>query len=413
MSDAREAVEQVARTSRARLLGHLAAGVRDLTAAEDALAEAFVAALRTWPERGVPERPEAWLLTAARRTLIDAARRRDVAARALPDLARLAPGDDAVPDELSTIPDTRLGLLFTCAHPAIAEGVRAPLMLQVVLGLDAARIAAAFLVSPTSMGQRLVRAKTKIGRAGIPFAVPGPEELPGRLASVLDAVYAAYGTGWDDPAGRDVRRRGLTAEALRLARLVVELLPDEPEARGLLALLLHSSARDAARRTPEGAFVPLDRQDVRRWAPGLMAEAERHLAAAAARRHPGPYQFQAAIQSVHNRRAVTGTTDWASVALLYDGLVAHEPAVGAQVARAAAHLHAGRPAAALAIVDALDPALVAAYQPYWVVRAHCLHRTGGDAGRAARVALGLTEDPALRTHLSSTFDGWGAGATSR
>ncbi len=411
MSDALEAVEQVARTSRARLLGYLAAGTRDLTTAEDALAEAFVAALRTWPENGVPERPEAWLLTAARRTLIDAARRRDVATRALPDLARLAPDSDDEPDEPSTIPDTRLGLLFTCAHPAIAESVRAPLMLQVVLGLDAARIAAAFLVSPASMGQRLVRAKAKIGQAGIPFAVPGPAQLPDRLGSVLDAVYAAYGTGWDDPAGRDVRRRGLTAEAVRLARLVVELLPDEPEARGLLAVLLHSSARDAARRAPDGTFVPLDRQDVARWDPHLMAEAERHLAAAAARRRPGPYQFQAAIQSVHNRRALTGTTDWASVALLYDGLVTLTPSVGAHVARASAHLHAGAPGAALAMLDALDPALVATYQPFWVVRAHARHAAGADPAHAARVALGLTEDPALRAHLAATFAGWGGAGS--
>jgi RNA polymerase sigma-70 factor (ECF subfamily) len=405
------ALERVARESRARLLAHLAASFRDLAGAEDALAEAFVAALRVWPERGVPDSPEAWLLTAARRTLVDAGRRRDVAARALPDLARLEDEEPAVARDPSGIPDTRLELLFTCAHPAIDPGVRAPLMLQAVLGLDAARIAAAFLVSPASMGQRLVRAKTRIRRAGIPFAVPAPAELPARLESVLDAVHVAYGTGWDDPAGRDVRRRGLTAEALRLARLVVELLPEQPEARGLLAALLHGEARAAARRTPEGAFVPLGEQDVRRWDPVLMAEAERHLAVAAREvaagtGPPGPYQLQAAIQSVHNRRALTGGTDWAALVALYDRLVALTPSVGAHVARASAHLHGGDPVAALAVLDALDAGLVGGYQPYWVVRAHCLHRTGAAAGHAAQVALGLTEDPALRAHLTAEFAGW-------
>jgi RNA polymerase sigma-70 factor (ECF subfamily) len=393
-ADPGQAVEEVARRSWGRLLAHLAAGTRDLAAAEDALAEAFLAAVRGWPEGGVPDRPEAWLLTAARRTLIDAARRRDVASRALPSLARLAGGESAVP---STIPDKRLELLFTCAHPAIAVGVRSPLMLQTVLGLDAARIAAAFLVSPTAMGQRLVRAKAKIKRAGIPFAVPGPDQLPERLEFVLDAIYAAYGTGWDE-------RSGLVTEALRLARLVTGLLPEEPEAHGLLAALLHGAARERARRADDGAFVPLDEQDVRRWSPVLMAEAERHLLRATA---PGPYQLQGAIQSVHNRRAVTGTTDWAAIAALYDGLVAYTPSIGAQVARAAAHMQNGDPVAALAMLDALD---APTYQPYWVVRAHCLHRSGADPAGATRIALGLTEDPALRAYLVTTFTRWSEGA---
>lgn len=404
-ADARRAVEEAARTSWGRLLAHLAAGSRDLAAAEDALAEAFTSAVATWGRDGVPRRPEAWLLTAARRTLIDAARRRDVATRALPSLARLAERetDASVP---STIPDKRLELLFTCAHPAIDAGVRSPLMLQAVLGLDAARIASAFLVSPAAMGRRLVRAKTKIKAAGIPFAVPGPEQLPGRLESVLDAIYAAYGTGWDDPTGA----RGLTAEALRLAGLAAALLPDEPEAHGLAAALLHGEAREGARRDADGRFVPLDEQDVTRWSPQRMAAAERHLSAAAAHRSPGPYQLQAAIQSVHNRRAVTGGTDWASIAVLYDGLVTHTPSIGAQVARAAAHMQAGDPATALRMLDALGSTPVAAYQPFWVVRAHCLHRTGADPTPAARVALGLTEDPAVRRHLAATFRRWSEGA---
>jgi RNA polymerase sigma-70 factor (ECF subfamily) len=394
MSDVRRAVDDVARRSYGRLIATLAAGTRDLAAAEDALGEAFLAALRSWPEAGVPDRPEAWLVTAARRTLIDAARRRDVAARALPSLARLADGEPEPEPPASAIPDKRLELLFTCAHPAIAVGVRSPLMLQAVLGLDAARIASAFLVSPASMGQRLVRAKAKIKQAGIPFAVPGPEQLPERLEFVLDAIYAAYGTGWDE-------RSGLVDEALRLARLVTELLPGEPEAHGLLTAVAHSAARERARRADDGTFVPLDEQDVRRWSPVLMAEAERHLNRATA---PGPYQLQGAIQSVHNRRAVTGATDWAAIAALYDALVTYTPSVGAHVARAAAHMQNGAPAAALAMLDALD---APTYQPYWVVRAHCLHRTGADPAGATRIALGLTEDPAVRRHLAEAFGRWG------
>lgn len=400
----RAALEEVARTSYGRLLAHLAAGSRDLAAAEDALGDAVVAALRTWPTTGPPRRPEAWLLTTARRTLIDGARRRDVATRARPSLTRLTPPTDtaeapAASADEAPIPDTRLELLFTCAHPAIGIGVRAPLMLQTVLGIDAARIASAFLVSPASMGQRLVRAKAKIKEAGIPFAVPGRRELPERLEFVLDAVYAAYGTGWDDVSNG----RGLSSEALRLARLVADLLPDEPEARGLAAALLHGEARSAARRGPRGEFVPLDQQDVRLWDPHLMAAAEHHIAAAAAHRRSGPYQLHAAIQSVHNRRAVTGSTDWAAIAALYDRLVTFTSSVGAHVARAAAHMQAGSPTRALAVLDELDPRPTAGYQPYWVVRAHCLLRAGADPTHAVRLALGLTEDPALRAHLATTF----------
>lgn len=411
--DARAAVGEVARQSYGRLVAHLASGSRDLAGAEDALSEAFLAALRTWPDTGVPQHPEAWLLTVARRSVIDVARRRDVARRALPALARLdstvttpepveLPGEGPAP---AVIPDQRLELMFICAHPAIAVGVRCPLMLQTVLGLDAARIASSFLVSPTSMSQRLVRAKAKIKEAAIPFVVPAADQLPERLEFVLDAIYAAYTTGWDDPYGTDPRRRGFTRESIRLARLVVEMLPDEPEARGLLATLLHGHAREGARRDAEGGFVPLDQQDVRRWSAHLMAEAETHLAAAGRQFRPGPYQAQAAIQSIHNRRAVTGETDWSLIAAFYEDLIAYTPSVGARVAYAAALLQTGGVAAATAMLESLDPTLTAGYQPYWVVWAHCQRRNGApaDAAHAAQVALGLTEDPAQRAHLQRTL----------
>ena len=425
---AHQAVEDIARGSYGRLVAYLASVSGDLAAAEDALSDAFLAALRSWPERGVPDRPDSWLVTAARRNLIDFARRRAVAGRSLGEIARLLEQEEvsniverdtvgAGRDHDSSgdvIPDKRLELLFACTHPAIDPTMQAPLMLQSVLGLDAVRIGAAFLVAPATMGQRLVRAKAKIKAAVVPFTVPGAGQLPARVCSVLDAVYAAYGTGWDDrdsdvPAGGG--GVGLVREALRLAGLLTELLPDDAEVHGLRALLLHSDARTAARRTTKGAFVPLDQQDVRLWSHTEMDQAERHLAIALDLHRNaaplGPYQLQAAIQSVHNRRAVTGRTDWAAIAALYDGLVALTPTVGAHVARAKAYSHTMGADAALTLLDELPAGLVVRYQPYWVVRAYCSLRGGDPAGaaRAAELAVSLTEDGVVRSYLIQEYLG--------
>jgi RNA polymerase sigma-70 factor (ECF subfamily) len=392
------AVEEVARSSYGRLVAYLASRTGDIAGAEDALADAFVAALRTWPTKGVPARPDSWLLTAARRTLIDAARRRDTARRAVPEVARVL-AERADPAAGSDIPDVRLQLMFACTHPAIGVGVRSPLMLQAVLGLDAARIAAVFLVAPTTMGQRLVRAKAKIATAGVPFAIPPARELPARVGAVLDAVYAAYTAGWDGDGEGD--GGDLTDEAVRLARLLVTLLPDDPEVRGLLALLLHSHARRPARRDGTGAYVALQDQDTTLWSRPLVAEAEEQLARAAAVRSPGPYQLMAAVQSVHNRRAVTGTTDHRAVAQLYEGLVRLTPTVGAHVARAAAWLAAGDHTRALAVLDALPGSRTTGYQPYWATRAAVLDALGDrGAGVARERAIALAVDPAVRAHLS-------------
>lgn len=394
------AVEEVMATSYGRLVAYLGHTSGDIAAAEDALGEALTAALATWPDSGVPRRPESWLLTVARRQLIGAARRRDTAARAEPSV-RLVQAELAEPRAPTTIPDRRLALLYVCAHPAIDPSVRAPLMLQTVLGLDAARIASSFLVSPATMGQRLSRAKAKIRDAGIRFEVPERAELPGRTRNVLDAIYAAYGTGWEDPEGTDPKRRGLSAEAERLGRLVVELDPDDAEARGLLALMLHIDARSAARRDLHGRFVPLDEQDVALWSRDLMLEAEGHLGAAVAQGQLGPYQLHAAIQSVHNRRALTGATDWSAIATLYDGLAAHSPSTGVEVARAAAHGQAHGARTGLDLLDAIAADRVADYQPYWSTRAHLLRQVGRDdeAREAAQRAVGLTTDPVVRDHL--------------
>lgn len=404
--DAAAVVEAVVRDSYGRLVAFLATVTHDIAEAEDALSEALAAALRTWPERGIPDRPDSWLVSVARRNIIALARHRDVAERALPMLDRLAApsGEDSMSDD-ATIPDRRLQLLFACAHPAVDPTMRSPLMLQAVLGLDAVRIAQAFLVQPSTMGQRLVRAKTKIKDAGIPFAIPAANELADRLGAVLDAVYAAYGSGWSDPGGSDEKRAGLAAEAIRLGRLLTSLLPEQPETHGLLALMLHSHARSAARRNAAGEFVALEQQDVSRWSRELIAEAERHLSTALGLQHVGRYQLQAAVQSVHNLRAATGRTDWAAIAGLYDGLVRFDPSVGVQVARAAAHAEAAGAGQGLRLLEALPEDRVAGYQPFHAVRASCLRRVGreDEALAAARRAIELSDDAEVRRYLHRVY----------
>jgi RNA polymerase sigma-70 factor (ECF subfamily) len=397
---AEQAAERAARASYGRLLAFLSARSGDVAAAEDALADAFAAALKTWPAVGVPDNPEAWLLTAARRRMIDAARRAATRRGGEPALALLAEAAGAQADA-GALPDERLKLLFVCAHPAIDPAVRTPIMLQTVLGLDAARIASAFLVSPAAMSQRLVRAKAKIRAARVPFDPPEPAEARARLGDVLEAVYAVYGAGWEDAVGADPLRRDLAEEAIWLARLLVELAPEDPEAGGLLALLLHCEARRAARRTAEGAYVPLTEQDAALWDKGMIAEAEHVLVRALARGALGRFQLEAAIQSAHAARAAAGVPDWPAIALLYDRLVGVAPTLGALVGRAAALGEARGPAAGLAALDEIPEDRAATYQPYWAARAHLSAEAGrrGDAVAAYTRAIGLAEDPAARDLL--------------
>jgi RNA polymerase sigma-70 factor (ECF subfamily) len=274
-------------------------------------------------------------------------------------------------------------------------------MLQTVLGLDAARIAGAFLVSPKTMGQRLVRAKTKIRDGGIQFEVPQGGELPQRLDAVLEAIYAAFGIGWDDMAGVDQPGRDLAEEAIWLARVLLQLLPDKAEVRGLLALMLHSEARRGARRTPDGRYVPLSNQDTKQWSLPLMDEAERHLAEAFRQGHSGRFQLEAAIQSVHAERARTGRIDWAAIAVFYEHLIRISPTLGTRTGYAAAIAELTGPEAGLAVLDGIDPDDISAYQPYWAVRAHLLRRLGksSEAVGAFDRAIGLAEDPAVRDFL--------------
>ncbi len=395
------AMESVVRESYGRLVAYLAARSGDVAGAEDALSEAFVAALQHWPVDGVPQKPEAWLLHAARNRLIDAARRREVREESAEMLGQFAEEAQSVAAAPEPFPDERLKLLFVCAHPAIDPAARTPLMLQAVLGIDAARIASAFLVSPTAMGQRLVRAKNKIHAAAIPFRVPDPPEWEERVSFVLDAIYSAYTTGWESVNDLGSTQHALAGEAIAMGRTLVQLMPTEPEAHGLLALMLHCEARRAARYTSAGEFVPLDQQDPARWSRAMIEEAENHLRAAAALRRMGRYQLEAAIQSIHAHRAVSGRIDWPRILLLYEGLVKFAPGIGSLVGRAVALAQAGQPDAALAALDEIPAARVAEYQPYWAARAHVLQMLGrrDEAAAAYERAASLAEDPALRAHL--------------
>jgi RNA polymerase sigma-70 factor (ECF subfamily) len=389
------AAERAARHSYGRLLAWLAARGGDLAAAEDALADAFAAALAAWPARGVPEKPDAWLLTAARRRLLDGHRRRASAAAAAPELARRAAADDT-PDA-DAIPDHRLALLLACAAEEVEPAARAALMLQCVLGLDAARIASAFLVSPAAMGQRLVRAKKRIAASGARFALPGAAELPARLAPVLEAIYAAYTAGATDPADGGT----LAGEAAWLARLCAALAPEEPEAAGLAALLLHIEARRPAARDAAGGYVPLSAQDPAFWDVRLQAEAEALLRGAAALGQPGRFQWEAAVQSVHASRRVTGVTDWPAIRLLYDALLDATGSPVIAVNRAVAIASCDGPAAGLAALRAIGDDRLADYQPYWAALAALAAQAGDGpvAAKARQRAAGLATDPAVRAFL--------------
>lgn len=402
--------EAVARRSYGKLVAYLSKRTRDVAGAEDALADAFAAALKDWPARGIPETPEAWLMAVARRRLVDADRRRRTGEAAAGDLRRVAEELDWAAANRTDLPDERLSLMFACAHPAIEPGVRAPLILQTILGFDAAAIASAFLVAPAAMGQRLVRAKAKIRRAGIPFDPPQVADVQSRLEAVLDAIYAAFSEGWSDPAGGDPRRRDLAAEAIWLGRLISSLLPGEPEALGLLSLMLHAEARRGARRTAAGDYVPLAAQDTALWDAAMTAEAEELLVRASRMGAVGRYQIEAAVQSAHVVRRRTGAADWAAIESLYDALFAltGSPVVALNRAIAVARSRgAAAGLAALASVEA-DPRL-GSYQPYWAARAGLLAETGDLAGAEAAYdrAMGLEADPAVRRFLQKGRDACG------
>ncbi|MDX2019461.1 MAG: DUF6596 domain-containing protein [Deltaproteobacteria bacterium] len=381
---------------------------RDVAAAEDALGDAFAEALARWPHAGIPVSPEAWLITVAKNQLRQRARHRNVTSNPRV-IGALEQALVELSEHQSEKGDLRLRLLLVCAHPAIDESVRTPLMLQSVLGLDAARIARAFLLTPTAMSQRLVRAKQKIRDAGIPFEEPEPEERPERMAAVREAIYAAFGTDYDEHENEQ-GVESLAEEAIYLSRVLIELAPNDPESLGLHALLILSHARRAARSTPDAGFVPLAKQDVGRWDRAAIMEGNAILLRAAAFRVPGFFQLEAAIQSAHCQRLFSGQTPWTAIELLYTRLNATWPTVASAVAHAAVLVEIDRAADAQHVLDNLEEARVAEYAPYWVVLSHARQRRGDLAGaRVAMIqAVALTRSSPLRRFLESTMTDLGA-----
>jgi len=406
MDDARRIAaaeaEHAARSSYGKLLSILASRSGDIAAAEDALAEAFAAALNQWPRDGIPDNPSGWLLTVGRRRIGHSAARRRTAEAATDIIQLLQDERGAANDSemgASEFGDERLALMFVCAHPAIDPDAQAPLMLQTVLGLDAARIASCFLVSSTTMGQRLVRAKRKVRDAGIAFSVPEPASAAERVDGVLSAIYAAFGTAWEDMSGTDPKLAGLSQEAIWLGRLLHQLLPENAEAMGLLSLMLHCEARRAARRAPDGRFMPLHQQDVARWSRPMIVEAEALLRSAATVCAPGRFQTEAAIQSLHAHQRMTGERFTEPLVRLYDALAGFAPTTGVLVARAVAHAENDDPASGLIQLDRIDDAT--GYQPWWAARARVCWLAGDEDGAwaAARTAAGLSVDPDVRCFL--------------
>jgi RNA polymerase sigma-70 factor (ECF subfamily) len=391
---------EAARQSWGRLLALLASRTGDIMAAEDHLAEAFARALARWPTDGIPANPDGWLLTVARNLHRDEVRSRarrptDPVENALSDMRDPLPDPDDIPDE-------RLKLMFACAHPAIDEGVRTPLMLQVVLGLDSDAIGKAFLIAPATMAQRLVRAKQKIKLAAIPFVVPDRSDLPQRLDAVLEAIYAVYAVHWQDtPESTPADEESLGREAVYLAELLAELAPDEPEVLGLAALLGFLQSREPARRSRTGAFVPLESQECSLWNASAISRAEFFLQKARQKGDIGRFQIEAAIQSVHAHRHASGRTDWNAIAFLYEALLKVAPTVGNATALAAALGRAQGPAAGLACLDAFAQQIGNAFQPAWATRAHLLRAAGrnDEASMAFDRAIALTNNSAVVDYL--------------
>jgi len=408
--DATRTIELAARDSYGRLVALLASRSGDVAAAEDALSDAFVTAIERWPTDGIPHNPEGWLLAAARRRLIDGARHGAVRERAAPGIAyeieaagasSSTQAIDAALLEEAAFPDRRIELLFACAHPAIDATMHTPLMLQAVLGLDANVIASAFLSAPAAMAQRLVRAKRKIRDAGIRFEIPASDQFAGRLHAVMEAIYAAFGTGWDAIHGAEDGREALAEEALYLGRLVVDALPNQAEPRGLLALMLYCAARRHARRDANGGYVALSAQNPAQWNHAQIGEAESLLRTASRLNAPGRFQIEAAIQSAHLAPAFGRPADEIAIVALYDALLSYAPTVAALVNRAAAVGRAYGAVEGLAAAEAIPYDQVDDYQPWWALRSYLLARAGRveESNAARERAVGLTEDSAVRDFL--------------